>query len=193
MYHWNIKFQEKIFTCKKVIQLWNFGNFGISEIIPKTLVTLRFLKVSLPQCPELEMNKIFESPRRYLCREVWHALEVSKIYSMNFCVVGSYMIIFWKRTWIKPLTSWSNFILPKIINNIHMYFGTKTRLTFTSHLNLNLQHFCMTLWVKKTIFYKEIFFFHVCISLRPNFLIRACFLQVVSVYWCLELRAKSIA
>ena len=47
MYHWNIKFQEKIFTCKKVIQLWNFGNFGISEIIPKTLVTLRFLKVSL--------------------------------------------------------------------------------------------------------------------------------------------------
>ena len=53
MYHWNIKFQEKIFTCKKVIQLWNFGNFGISEIIPKTLVTLRFLKVSLH---ELESN-----------------------------------------------------------------------------------------------------------------------------------------
>ena len=53
LYHWNIKFQEKIFTCKKVIQLWNFGNYGISEIIPKTLVTLRFLKVSLH---ELESN-----------------------------------------------------------------------------------------------------------------------------------------
>ena len=47
MYSLNIKFQEKIFTSKKVIQLWNFGNFGTSEIIPKNLVTLRFLKVSL--------------------------------------------------------------------------------------------------------------------------------------------------
>ena len=43
----NIKFQEKIFTTKKVIQLWNFGNFGIPEIIPKSPVTLRFSKVSL--------------------------------------------------------------------------------------------------------------------------------------------------
>ena len=31
----NMKFQEKIFTTIKVIQLWNFGNFGIPEIIPK--------------------------------------------------------------------------------------------------------------------------------------------------------------
>ena len=43
----NIKFQEKIFTAKKVISIWNFGNFGIPEIIPKSLVTLRFLKISL--------------------------------------------------------------------------------------------------------------------------------------------------
>ena len=43
----NIKFQEKIFTFSKVIQVWNFVNFGIPEIIPKSLVTLRFLKVSL--------------------------------------------------------------------------------------------------------------------------------------------------
>ena len=42
-----IKFQEKIFTGKKIIQLWNFGNFGIPEIIPKILVTLRFSKISL--------------------------------------------------------------------------------------------------------------------------------------------------
>ena len=47
MYSLYIKFQEKIFTGKRIIQLWNFGNFGISEIIPKNLVTLRFLKVSL--------------------------------------------------------------------------------------------------------------------------------------------------
>ena len=43
----NMKFQEKIFTTIKVIQLWNFGNFGIPEIIPKSLVTLRFSKISL--------------------------------------------------------------------------------------------------------------------------------------------------
>ena len=43
----NMKFQEKIFTTIKVIQLWNFGNFGIPEIIPKSIVTLRFLKISL--------------------------------------------------------------------------------------------------------------------------------------------------
>ena len=47
LYSLNIKFQEKIFTTKKVIKLWNFGNFGIPEIIPKSLVTLRFSKVSL--------------------------------------------------------------------------------------------------------------------------------------------------
>ena len=47
MYSLNIKFQEKIFTNKKVIKLWNFGNFGLSKIIPKSLVTLRFSKVSL--------------------------------------------------------------------------------------------------------------------------------------------------
>ena len=46
-YFLNMKFHEKIFTTIKVIQLWNFGNFGTSEIIPKNLVTLRFLKVSL--------------------------------------------------------------------------------------------------------------------------------------------------
>ena len=40
----NMKFQEKIFTTIKIIQLWNFGNFGMPEIIPKNLVTLRFLK-----------------------------------------------------------------------------------------------------------------------------------------------------
>ena len=42
-----MKFQAKIFTTKKVIKLWNFGNFGIPKIIPKTLVTLRFSKISL--------------------------------------------------------------------------------------------------------------------------------------------------
>ena len=42
-----IKFQEKIFTGEKIIQLWNFGNFGMLEIIPKILVTLRFSKISL--------------------------------------------------------------------------------------------------------------------------------------------------
>ena len=47
MYSLNIKFQEKIFTAKKVIKLWNFGYFGIPKIIPKSLVTLRFSKVSL--------------------------------------------------------------------------------------------------------------------------------------------------
>ena len=47
MYSLYIKFQEKIFTGKKIIQLWNFGNFGIPEIIPKILVTLRFSKISL--------------------------------------------------------------------------------------------------------------------------------------------------
>ena len=43
----NTKFQGKIFTSKKVIQLWNFCNFGIPEIITKSLVTLRFSKISL--------------------------------------------------------------------------------------------------------------------------------------------------
>ena len=47
LYSLNIKFQEKIFTNKKVIKLWNFGNFGLPKIIPKSLVTLRFSKVSL--------------------------------------------------------------------------------------------------------------------------------------------------
>ena len=47
LYFLNMKFHEKIFTTIKVIQLWNFGNFGISEIIPKSLVTLRFSKISL--------------------------------------------------------------------------------------------------------------------------------------------------
>ena len=47
MYSLYIKFQEKIFTGKRIIQLWNFGNFGIPEIIPKILVTLRFSKISL--------------------------------------------------------------------------------------------------------------------------------------------------
>ena len=46
LYFLNMKFHEKIFTTIKVIQLWNFGNFGTSEIIPKNLVTLRFSKVS---------------------------------------------------------------------------------------------------------------------------------------------------
>ena len=45
----NIKFQEKKFTIKKVIKLWNFGNFGIPKIIPKSLVTLRFSKISLQE------------------------------------------------------------------------------------------------------------------------------------------------
>ena len=47
LYSLNIKFQEKIFTNKKVIKLWNFGNFGLPKIIPKSLVTLRFSKISL--------------------------------------------------------------------------------------------------------------------------------------------------
>ena len=47
LYSLNIKFQEKIFTNKKVNELWNFGNFGLPKIIPKSLVTLRFSKVSL--------------------------------------------------------------------------------------------------------------------------------------------------
>ena len=42
-----MKFHEKIFTTITIIQLWNFGNFGISEIIPRSLVTLRFSKISL--------------------------------------------------------------------------------------------------------------------------------------------------
>ena len=44
LYLSNIKFQQKLFTSKKVIQLWNFG---IPEIIPKSPVTLGFSKVSL--------------------------------------------------------------------------------------------------------------------------------------------------
>ena len=36
-----------MFTTKKVIQLLNFSNSGITEIIPKSLVTLTFPKVSL--------------------------------------------------------------------------------------------------------------------------------------------------
>ena len=47
MYSLYIKFQEKIFTGKKIIQLWNFGNFGMLEIIPKILVTLKFSKISV--------------------------------------------------------------------------------------------------------------------------------------------------
>ena len=47
LYFLNMKFHEKIFTTIIIIQLWNFGNFGISEIIPKSLVTLRFSKISL--------------------------------------------------------------------------------------------------------------------------------------------------
>ena len=47
LYSLNMKFHEKIFTTIIIIQLWNFGNFGISEIIPKSLVTLRFSKISL--------------------------------------------------------------------------------------------------------------------------------------------------
>ena len=47
MYSLSIKFQEKIVISKKVIKLWNFCNFGISEIIPKILVTLRFSKIPL--------------------------------------------------------------------------------------------------------------------------------------------------
>ena len=47
LYIMNTNFQEKIFTSKKVIQLWNFCYFGIPEIIPKSLVTLRFSKISL--------------------------------------------------------------------------------------------------------------------------------------------------
>ena len=43
----NMKFQEKIFTTIKIIQLWNFGNFVMPEIIPKNLLTLRFSKVWL--------------------------------------------------------------------------------------------------------------------------------------------------
>ena len=44
---WIFKFQERIFTAKKFIQLWNFSNFGMPKIIPKSPVTLRFSKVSL--------------------------------------------------------------------------------------------------------------------------------------------------
>ena len=46
-YNMNRKFQGKIFTSKEVIKLWNFCNFGIHEIIPKSIVTLRFSKISL--------------------------------------------------------------------------------------------------------------------------------------------------
>ena len=44
MCYLSMKFQEKIFTFSKIIQVWNFINFGMPEIIPKNLVTLRFLK-----------------------------------------------------------------------------------------------------------------------------------------------------
>ena len=47
LYSLDMQFHEKIFTTIIIIQLWNFGNFGISEIIPKSLVTLRFSKISL--------------------------------------------------------------------------------------------------------------------------------------------------
>ena len=47
MYSLNIKFNKKIITSKKVIKLWNLCNFGIPEIIPKSLVTLKFSKISL--------------------------------------------------------------------------------------------------------------------------------------------------
>ena len=109
MYHWNIKFQEKIFTCKKVIQLWNFGNFGISEIIPKTLVTLRFLKVSLH---ELESNcKCFQM--RYWPIFYIHPTHNSthfstwpgrKITNAHDC---TYILHCWEDTWMKVLDYFS--------------------------------------------------------------------------------------
>ena len=45
----SIKFQENILSFNKVIQFWNFVNFGIPEITPKSLVTLRFLKFFLQE------------------------------------------------------------------------------------------------------------------------------------------------
>ena len=60
LYFLNMKFHEKIFTTIKVIQLWNFGNFGTSEIIPKNLVTLRFLnflyQVLIGTCKMFQMR-----------------------------------------------------------------------------------------------------------------------------------------
>ena len=40
---------KKYSLLKKVIKLWNFGNFGIPKIIPKSLVTLRFSKIWLQE------------------------------------------------------------------------------------------------------------------------------------------------
>ena len=79
-----IKFQEKIFNTKKVIKLWNFGNFGIPKIIPKSLVTLRFLKVSLH---ELEgIYKCFQM-------SYWPNFYVDPIYSNTcFFKVGKWRV-----------------------------------------------------------------------------------------------------
>ena len=124
MYHWNIKFQEKRFTCKKVIQLWNFGNFGISEIIPKTLVTLRFLKVSLH---EFESNcKCFQM--RYWPIFYIHPTHNSthfstwpgrKITNAHDCTNPT-----WLWTW--PTFFWFESMLQEYINHTRLKFWSKS-------------------------------------------------------------------
>ena len=55
------------------------------------------LTIYKAQCPELEMNKIFESPRRDHCREVRHVSEIPKTNSRKLCVIGTPMLILKKR------------------------------------------------------------------------------------------------
>ena len=52
---WGSNQADTVITNKKVIKLWNFGNFGIPKIIPKTLVTLRFSKILL-QCLKVSVS-----------------------------------------------------------------------------------------------------------------------------------------
>ena len=50
-----------------------------------------------PQCPELELNKSFESPRRDYCREVRQVSEIPKTNSRTLCVIGTPMLILKKQ------------------------------------------------------------------------------------------------
>ena len=86
------------------------------------------------QCPELEMNKSFESPRQDHCREVRHVSEIPKTNSRKLCVIGTHMLIFKKQ---KNFENTPDAILNgkltslkamKIIKGLSLYFLLNTTL-----------------------------------------------------------------
>ena len=104
MYSLYIKFQEKIFTGKKIIQLWNFGNFGIPEIIPKILVTLRFSKISLHElkgnCKCFKMRywpHFYVDPTHsntyFLKVGIWRVLLQGTVYFGAFCTSENALLL----------------------------------------------------------------------------------------------------